>query len=133
MYIPSATNKLLTCGVPPVQLLVRNAFPQIAELCMARGVSFVEVDLRTGVTKEQSSNNEVLYFSLSLSFLFSRSLSLGATSASRRLRTKEQSSNNEVSLCSGREWFRSLGQALVGEAGGHERTVLQQRGRPAKV
>jgi len=42
-----------------VQLLVRNAFPQIAELCMARGVSFVEVDLRTGVTKEQSSNNEV--------------------------------------------------------------------------
>ena len=63
---------------------------------MARGVSFVEVDLRTGVTKEQSSNNE-------------------------------------VSLCSGREWFRSLGQALVGEAGGHERTVLQQRGRPARA
>lgn len=42
------------------ELLVRTEFPHIAELCSARGVSFVEVDLRTGVTEEQSGNNQVI-------------------------------------------------------------------------
>ena len=41
------------------QLLVRNQFPHIAALCAERGVSFVEVDLRTGVTKQQSEDSKV--------------------------------------------------------------------------
>ena len=48
--------------IPPftdLQLLVRNEFPAAVALCESRGVSFVEVDLRTGVTKEQSGSGQV--------------------------------------------------------------------------
>jgi len=35
------------------EVLVRHVFPEIRRRCFERGVGFVEVDLRWGITKEQ--------------------------------------------------------------------------------
>ncbi len=40
--------------------LVKRAFPQLRKLCESRGVTWSEVDLRWGVTEEQSKRGEVL-------------------------------------------------------------------------
>jgi nephrocystin-3 len=40
--------------------LVKRVFPELRQLCRARGVEFVEVDLRWGITREQAERGEVL-------------------------------------------------------------------------
>jgi len=40
--------------------LVKYVFPDLRKRCRERGVEFVEVDLRWGITKEQSEKGEVL-------------------------------------------------------------------------
>ncbi|MDP8255054.1 MAG: DUF4062 domain-containing protein [Candidatus Alcyoniella australis] len=40
--------------------LIKNIFPQLRKMCAERGVGFTEVDLRWGVTQEQSERGEVL-------------------------------------------------------------------------
>jgi tetratricopeptide (TPR) repeat protein len=40
--------------------LVKRAFPQLRKLCESRGVTWSEVDLRWGITEEQSQRGEVL-------------------------------------------------------------------------
>eukprot|EP00160_Parvularia_atlantis_P017707 Unigene6205_Nuclearia_a/m.19105 Unigene6205_Nuclearia_a/g.19105 ORF Unigene6205_Nuclearia_a/g.19105 Unigene6205_Nuclearia_a/m.19105 type:complete len:1750 (-) Unigene6205_Nuclearia_a:111-5360(-) len=42
------------------ELLVKKVFPQLAALCVSRGVNFIGVDLRTGVTSEESADGRVL-------------------------------------------------------------------------
>ena len=41
-------------------LLIRQVFPAIRQLCRSRGVGFTEVDLRWGVTEQQAERGEVL-------------------------------------------------------------------------
>lgn len=41
-------------------VLVKRVFPELRRICRARGVEFVEVDLRWGITREQSERGEVL-------------------------------------------------------------------------
>jgi tetratricopeptide (TPR) repeat protein len=45
--------------------LVKRVFPAVRELCDARGVSFIEVDLRWGVTDKQVAEGEMLGICLS--------------------------------------------------------------------
>src|SRR5438128_11816508 len=40
--------------------LVKRVFPQLRKLCEERGVTWGEVDLRWGITKEQAERGEVL-------------------------------------------------------------------------
>ena len=40
--------------------LVARYFPQLSALCQARGVQFVAVDMRWGITEEASSDNQVV-------------------------------------------------------------------------
>ena len=40
--------------------LIKRAFPQIRKLCEDRGVTFNEVDLRWGITEEESQRGKVL-------------------------------------------------------------------------
>jgi hypothetical protein len=40
--------------------LVKRTFPQIRKLCEERGVTWIEVDLRWGITEEESQRGEVL-------------------------------------------------------------------------
>jgi hypothetical protein len=40
--------------------LVKYTFPELRRRCRERGVEFVDVDLRWGVTEEQSERGEVL-------------------------------------------------------------------------
>ena len=40
--------------------LVKHIFPQIRKMCEQRGVTWVEVDLRWGITEEQANRGEVL-------------------------------------------------------------------------
>ncbi|XP_076442900.1 TPR repeat-containing protein DDB_G0287407-like [Babylonia areolata] len=40
--------------------LVARYFPQLAALCQARGVQFVAVDMRWGITEEAATNNQVV-------------------------------------------------------------------------
>ncbi|MDB6172762.1 MAG: hypothetical protein JWL59_2073 [Chthoniobacteraceae bacterium] len=42
------------------RVLVERVFPQVREWCHARGVSFTEIDLRWGITEEQSRGGRVL-------------------------------------------------------------------------
>ena len=41
-------------------ILVKQVFPELRKLCRSRGVEFVEVDLRWGITEEQAEHGEVL-------------------------------------------------------------------------
>ena len=41
-------------------VLVKQVFPELRLRCTERGVDFVEVDLRWGVTEEEAENGEVL-------------------------------------------------------------------------
>ena len=41
-------------------ILTKHVFPQLRKLCEERGVGFVDVDLRWGVTEEQTQRGEVL-------------------------------------------------------------------------
>jgi hypothetical protein len=41
-------------------VLMKFVFPQLRKLCEERGVTFTEVDLRWGITEEQSQRGEVL-------------------------------------------------------------------------
>ena len=41
-------------------VLVKQVFPELRRRCTERGVDFVEVDLRWGVTEEEAENGEVL-------------------------------------------------------------------------
>ena len=40
--------------------LVKRVFPQLRRMCVERGVSWSEVDLRWGISEEQSERGEVL-------------------------------------------------------------------------
>jgi hypothetical protein len=40
--------------------MVKAVFPEFRKLCRSRGLEFVEVDLRWGVTDEQAEQDEVL-------------------------------------------------------------------------
>lgn len=40
--------------------LVRFAFPELEQRYLARGVQFIAVDLRWGVTQDQAENNEAI-------------------------------------------------------------------------
>jgi hypothetical protein len=40
--------------------LVKRVFPQLRKLCEERGVTWIEVDLRWGITEEQTERGEVL-------------------------------------------------------------------------
>ncbi|MFC1596736.1 DUF4062 domain-containing protein [Planctomycetota bacterium] len=42
------------------EILVKRVFPQLRKLCEDRGVTFTEVDLRWGITREQAERGEVL-------------------------------------------------------------------------
>jgi tetratricopeptide (TPR) repeat protein len=42
------------------EVLVKHVFPRIRKLCEERGIGFVDVDLRWGVTEEQAGRGEVL-------------------------------------------------------------------------
>ena len=42
------------------RVLVERVFPQVREWCHGRGVSFTEIDLRWGITEEQSRAGRVL-------------------------------------------------------------------------
>ena len=42
------------------ELLVKEVFPELRRLCDERFVSFTEVDLRWGITKEQQAEGKVL-------------------------------------------------------------------------
>jgi len=41
-------------------ILIKKVFPELRRRCRERGVEFVEVDLRWGVTEEQAERGEVL-------------------------------------------------------------------------
>jgi tetratricopeptide (TPR) repeat protein len=41
-------------------ILIRQVFPEIRQLCQTRGVGFTEIDLRWGVTEQQAERGEVL-------------------------------------------------------------------------
>lgn len=45
---------------PEREMLVKQIFPQLRRLCDERGVGFAEVDLRWGITDEQSAEGQVL-------------------------------------------------------------------------
>ena len=42
------------------EILVKQIFPQLRKLCEQRGVTWSDVDLRWGITQEQSERGEVL-------------------------------------------------------------------------
>lgn len=42
------------------ELLVKQVFPELRRVCAERFVTFTEVDLRWGITKEQSAEGQVL-------------------------------------------------------------------------
>ena len=42
------------------EVLVKQVFPELRKLCDERGVVFTDVDLRWGITEEQSDRGEVL-------------------------------------------------------------------------
>jgi hypothetical protein len=41
-------------------LLVKKVFPQVRKVCIERNVNFTEVDLRWGITNEESSGGQVI-------------------------------------------------------------------------
>src|SRR5215510_5449065 len=46
-------------------VLARRVFPAIRRLCQARGVTFVDVDLRWGITAEEQAEGDILPLCLS--------------------------------------------------------------------
>src|SRR5215510_9157964 len=46
-------------------VLARRVFPAIRRLCRARGVTFVDVDLRWGITAEEQAEGDILSLCLS--------------------------------------------------------------------